>query len=78
MIGTFLGVLACYGFFGPLASKIEHDLNDESYYFKAIKSALVSNQKGAPPLVCVDAARRAVPPEVRPSFSEMDEVIKKK
>ncbi|MCB0347625.1 MAG: flagellar motor stator protein MotA [Bdellovibrionales bacterium] len=78
LVGTFMGVWACYGFIGPIASKIASDLNDESYFFKAIKAALVSNQKGAPPLVCVDAARRVIPPHVRPSFNEMDELTKKK
>lgn len=78
LVGTFLGVLACYGFLGPLAAKITSDINDDGFYLKAIKSALIANQKGAPPLVCVDYARRAVPPMVRPSFDEMDEATKKK
>jgi chemotaxis protein MotA len=78
LVGTFYGVWACYGFIGPIATKINSDLNDESYYFKAIKAALVANQKGAPPLVCVDAARRIIPPHVRPTFNEMDELTKKK
>ncbi len=78
LVGTFLGVWACYGFIGPMAAKMSSDLNDEAYFFKAIKAALVSNQKGAPPLVCIDAARRVIPPHVRPSFNEMDELTKKK
>ena len=78
LVGTFLGVWAAYGFLGPMASKIVSDINDDGYYLKAIKAALVANQKGAPPLVCVDFARRAVPPHVRPSFEEMDEATKKK
>lgn len=76
LVGTFLGVLLSYGFVGPIAGKIAADINDEGRYLTAIKCALVANQKGAPPLVCADFARRSIPPHVRPSFEEMDSAVK--
>ncbi|MAF92070.1 MAG: flagellar motor stator protein MotA [Bdellovibrionota bacterium] len=76
LVGTFLGVLLSYGFVGPIAGKIAVDIEDEGRYLTAIKAALVANQRGAPPLVCVDFARRSMPPHVRPSFEEMDAAVK--
>lgn len=78
LVGTFLGVLACYGFVGPTASKMTRDLEAEGKYLIVIKTALVALQRGAPPLVCVETARRTIYPDVRPSFIEMDTATKSK
>lgn len=76
LIGTFLGVLACYGFIGPVALKMKNDIEIEGRYMRVIKAALVSLQRGAPPLVCVEFARRSIFPNDRPSFEEMDNATK--
>lgn len=72
LIGTFLGILASYGFLGPLSAKMGADIENEGQYLSVIKSALVSLQRGAPPLVCVEFARRSIGPGERPTFEEMD------
>jgi chemotaxis protein MotA len=76
LIGTFLGVLACYGFVGPIALKMKNDIDAEGRYLMVIKAALVALQRGAPPLVCVEFARRTIYPGERPSFEEMDTATK--
>lgn len=76
LVGTFVGVLACYGFVSPTAAKMSADINSEGRYLLVLKAALVSLQRGAPPLVCVEYARRTVYPIDRPSFSEMDAATK--
>jgi chemotaxis protein MotA len=76
LVGTFLGVLACYGFFAPVATKMLSDISAEAKYLSVIKAALVSLQRGAPPLVCVEFARRSIYPNDRPSFEEMDNATK--
>jgi chemotaxis protein MotA len=76
LIGTFLGVLACYGFVSPIATKMKNDIEAEGRYLMVIKAALVALQRGAPPLVCVEFARRTIFPEVRPTFEEMDTATK--
>lgn len=78
LVGTFMGVLACYGFVGPTASKMLRDMEAEGRYLVVIKAALVALQRGAPPLVCVETARRTIYPDVRPTFSEMDTATKSK
>lgn len=76
LIGTFLGVLFCYGFIGPTAAKIKNDIDSEGRYLVVIKAALVALQRGAPPLVCVEFARRSIYPTERPTFEEMDTATK--
>lgn len=76
LVGTFLGVLFCYGFFGPLATKMGNDIEAEGRYLSVIKAALVALQRGAPPLVCVEFARRSIFPTERPTFDEMDTATK--
>lgn len=76
LIGTFLGVLMCYGFIGPMSTKMSHDIEAEGRYLRVIKAALVALQRGAPPLVCVEFARRSIFPAERPSFDEMDTATK--
>jgi chemotaxis protein MotA len=76
LIGTFLGVLLCYGFIGPIAGKITSDIEDSGRYLSVIKAAMVALQRGAPPLVCVEFARRSIYPVERPSFEEMDTATK--
>lgn len=76
LIGTFLGVLMCYGFISPIAGKIKNDIEDEGRYLSVIKAAMVALQRGAPPLVCVEFARRSIYPTERPTFEEMDTATK--
>jgi chemotaxis protein MotA len=76
LVGTFLGVLLCYGFIGPISSKMKSDIEDEGRFLSVIKAALVALQRGAPPLVCVEFARRSIYPSERPSFEEMDTATK--
>lgn len=72
LVGTFFGVMAGYCIFGPIATKMQKNMDAEGRYLKVIKAALVALQKGAPPLVCVEYARRSIYPVDRPSFEEMD------
>lgn len=78
LVGTFMGVLGCYGFVGPTATKMNNDIAAEGRYLMCIKAAMVALQRGAPPLVCVEYARRSIYPNERPTFSEMDTATKTK
>jgi chemotaxis protein MotA len=72
LVGTFIGILISYGFMQPLATKIEGDIHDAGKYIDVIKSAVLALAKECAPKVCVEFARRTVPPGVRPSFDEVD------
>ncbi|MEN2994968.1 MAG: flagellar motor stator protein MotA [Thermodesulfovibrio sp.] len=76
LVGTFMGVLMCYGFVGPLARRLEASVNHEKEYLQIIKTALVAFVSGSAPQIAVEFARRNIPPHVRPSFHEVEEEIR--
>lgn len=77
LVGTFLGVLTCYGFVGPMSTNLEHKAKEKEIYYSVIKSALVSFQGGTSPLITIETARRTIPADERPTFAEVEEAIKK-
>jgi chemotaxis protein MotA len=76
LVGTFLGILLCYGLVGPIAANMSKGSEDEHAYYQVLRVALVSFMKGTPPTVAVEYARRAIPGHVRPSFQEAESHIK--
>lgn len=76
LVGTFLGILLCYGFVGPLATGMEARINDDGRYITCIKTGLLAVYKGFPPSIAVEFARRVIPGEVRPSFDETENFCK--
>ncbi len=73
LVGTFLGILASYGFMQPLAAKIESNIAEEGKYLQVIKIALIAFAKNCSAKVCVEFARRTIPPVARPSFEQVDQ-----
>lgn len=76
LVGTFLGILASYGFVQPMASNMEHMVEAEGRYLVCIKAGLLAVYKGFPPAIAVEFARRTLPEEVRPTFTETEQACK--
>src|ERR1700676_1647782 len=76
LVGTFLGILLCYGLVGPIALNMGKSSEEEHAYYQVLRVALVSFMKGTPPTVAVEYARRAIPGHVRPSFQQAESHIK--
>lgn len=72
LVGTFLGILLCYGVFGPLASAMGKETEAEGHYFGFLRMAALAYIKGLSPMMAVELARRSIPTGVRPSFKEME------
>jgi len=77
LIGTFIGILCCYGFFGPIGDKLERFATEEHLYYNSIKEAVSASLRGASPLIAVEFGRRAIPQTHRPTFTEMEERVRK-
>ena len=73
LVGTFLGILLCYGLIGPLASNMGKIADEEKAYLNVLRVLIISFLKGTAPILAVEAARRAVPGHVRPTFKELEE-----
>jgi chemotaxis protein MotA len=76
LVGTFLGILLCYGFVGPLASNMAKIADEENQYHQVLRVLLLSFIKGNAPIQALEFGRRAIPGRVRPSFQEMEKSCK--
>lgn len=73
LVGTFLGILFCYGYLQPLTAKIESNLKEEMKLINTAKICLLAFAKGVNAKVCAEFGRRSIPTEFRPTFKEVDE-----
>ena len=78
LVGTFLGILVAYGFIGPIAAAIEHRAHEEGKAFEVVKMALVASVRGYAPPVAVEFARKLLFGDVRPTFADLENHLKKK
>src|SRR3954464_3783927 len=76
LVGTFLGILLCYGFLGPIASNMSKAADEERAYLGVLKVVVISFLKGTAPIMAVEAARRAIPGHVRPTFAELEKACR--
>lgn len=72
LVGTFLGILLCYGLIGPIAANMTKAAEEEHAFLYVMRVLIVSFLKGSAPIMAVEVARRAVPGHVRPSFKELE------
>jgi len=73
LVGTFFGVFVSYGFAAPMAAGLKSIYKSEGAYFKTMKVGLVAHLSGYAPAISVEYARKTLPDEVKPSFSEVEE-----
>jgi chemotaxis protein MotA len=78
LVGTFLGILLCYGWVGPLAANMSKAVDDEHAYYQVLRVMIVAFLKGTAPSRAVEIGRRAIPGRVRPGFQEAEMYIKDK
>jgi chemotaxis protein MotA len=72
LVGTFLGILLCYGLLQPIANCVEMQEAANAKYLRCIKEGVIASLKGAAPIVAVEFARKAVFSADRPSSDETD------
>jgi chemotaxis protein MotA len=76
LVGTFLGILMCYGLVGPLSSNMAKTADAQNEYLHVLRVLLLSFLKGAAPMIAIEMGRRAIPAHVRPTFDEMEKNCK--
>ncbi|MDP2603013.1 MAG: flagellar motor stator protein MotA [Deltaproteobacteria bacterium] len=78
LVGTFLGILLCYGIVQPLVQKIELMLIEEAKYLECLKTGILAYLHGAAPIIAVEYARRVVFSTERPSALELENACRGK
>jgi chemotaxis protein MotA len=76
LVGTFLGILLCYGVVGPLAANLQKIADAETQFYHVMRAGLMAFAKGLSPLIAVEFARRTIPHELRPVFVDMEKACK--
>src|SRR5215472_6804547 len=77
LVGTFLGILLCYGVVGPVAARLQTLGETEAQLLHVLRIAIVAFARGASPILAVEYARRSVPVDLRPSFQDMEISVKR-
>ncbi len=75
LVGTFLGILMAYGFFAPLAGRMESLGEEEMMFLRAIQTAVVALNEGASPRDVVVRARRVIGTTCRPTQAELKQLF---
>ncbi|CAG0974930.1 Chemotaxis protein LafT [Gammaproteobacteria bacterium] len=76
LVGTLLGVLISYGFFQGLATNLLQRAEARRTFLVAQRQVLVAIQRGAPPSIAVEIARRSLPDDIRPTARELFEACR--
>jgi chemotaxis protein MotA len=76
LVGTFLGILLCYGVAGPLSSNMGKTADEHNEYLHVLRVLILAFLKGSAPMIAIEMGRRAIPAHVRPSFDEMEKNCK--
>ncbi|MGN6107004.1 MAG: flagellar motor stator protein MotA [Kofleriaceae bacterium] len=75
LVGTFLGILVCYGVIQPLANNAETQELHQLRYLAVIKAAVVASARGVAPPTAVEFGRKMIFSDERPSFAELDRAL---
>jgi len=75
LVGTFLGILLSYGFFGPLSGRLEYLGMYELAFYRTIENAILAFHGGGSPKAIISQLRRSVAPESRPTREDMDAIF---
>jgi chemotaxis protein MotA len=72
MVGTFIGIFFCYGVLDPISNMMKQLVHEELASLESVKVVLVTHVAGKPPLLAIDAGRRLVQLNIKPTFAQLE------
>lgn len=75
LVGTFIGILFCYGIIAPLAGNAEVQEVHQLRFLMVIKAAVIASARGAAPPTAVEFGRKMIFSDERPGFTELDQAL---
>ncbi len=75
LVGTFLGILVCYGILQPLANNAEIQEVHQLRFLNVIKAAVIASARGVAPPTAVEFGRKQIFSDERPTFQELDKAL---
>ena len=76
LVGTLSGVLISYGLLAPIAAALQATYDVGGHIMNCIKVGLAGHMQGYAPQVSVEFARKALAVHMRPTFQEVEEMIR--
>jgi chemotaxis protein MotA len=77
LVGTFIGILVCYGILQPLVQKMELLAVEDAKYLECIKTGILAYLHGAAPIIAVEYGRRVIFSTERPTAQELEDSCRK-
>jgi chemotaxis protein MotA len=75
LVGTFLGILMCYGVLQPIANNAETQEAHTLRYLTVIRASVMASARGVAPPTAVEFGRKMIFSDERPSFAELDKAL---
>ncbi|AKJ41404.1 flagellar motor stator protein MotA [Pragia fontium] len=72
LVGTFLGVFFSYCLLDPLSNAMEQRSRIQLSLLECVRTVLVNHVAGKPTLLAVDAGRKMLPLDTKPTFAKLD------
>lgn len=72
LVGTFLGVFICYCLMDPVSNAMEQRTKKQMAVLECVRTVLVNHVAGKPTLLAVDAGRKMLPLDSKPTFATLD------
>lgn len=72
LVGTFLGVFICYCLMDPVSNAMEQRTKQQLAVIECVRTVLVNHVAGKPTLLAVDAGRKMLPLDSKPTFATLD------
>lgn len=72
LVGTFIGIFFCYCVLEPASSALAEANHRQISLLEGVKAMLVANLEGKSPLLAIDAGRRILELDIKPSFADME------
>jgi chemotaxis protein MotA len=77
LVGTFLGILLCYGVIAPVATNVQNRNRSRIEVLHVLRAGLIASLRGVSPMVAAEYARRSIPEELRPSYDRMETELRR-
>jgi chemotaxis protein MotA len=74
LVGTFLGILMAYGFFAPMAGRMESIGEQEIVFLNAVSTGVIAVAEGISPRELVVRVRRTIGTDCRPNAQELKQI----
>ena len=76
LVGTFMGILGCYCMFGPLSSALHNIAEEQVSALNCVKGVVIKFSSGGAASDCAHAGRKYIETEHKPSFIELEKLLK--